>query len=165
VVVVVEGADRQNISCGDTTMIILGILLSVAAIGVLCWLLFNLAVYALPFLAGVILGTWTYHTGAGWLGAILAGLVGAGLTMGIGQALLVFVRPLWARLLIALAFVAPAAIAGYYATHGIVKYTVPSETWQIVFSIIGAVAVGITTFQRVVAMAGAVPSDQGLARA
>jgi hypothetical protein len=163
--VVVEGADRQNISYGDTTMIILGILLSVAAIGVLCWLLFILAVYALPFLAGVTLGTWAYHTGAGWLGAIFVGLVVAGLTLGIGQALLVFVRPLWARLLIALAFVAPAAIAGYYATNGIVKYAVPSETWQIVFSIIGAIAVAVTAFQRVVAMAGAVPSDQGLARA
>ena len=147
-------------------MIILGILLSIAAIGLFCWLLFTLAVYALPFLAGVTVGTWAYHTGAGWLGAILVGLVGAGLTLGIGQVLLIFVRPLWARLMIALAFVTPAAIAGYYATHGIVKYMMPSETRQIVFSIIGAIAVAVTAFQRVVAMtAPPGPSNQSLARA
>ncbi len=146
-------------------MIALGILLSIAAIGVLCWLLFTLAVYALPFLAGVTIGTWAYHTGAGWLGAIVTGLVGAGLTLGIGHILLVIVRPLWARLLIALAFVAPAAIAGYYATYGIVKHTMPSETWQVVFSIIGAVAVGVTAFIRVAGMAATGPSGQGVARA
>ena len=98
-------------------MIILGIVLSFAAIGILCWLLFTLAVFALPFFAGVTAGTWAYDTGAGWLGAILIGMLGAGLTLGVGQLLLGIVRPLWARLLIALAFVAPAAIAGFHATQ------------------------------------------------
>ena len=146
-------------------MIFLGILLSVAAIGFFCWLLFTLAVFALPFFVGVTVGTWAYHTGAGWLGAILIGIVGAGLTFGVGQILLGTVRPLWARLLIALAFVVPAAIAGYHATHGIVKHTMPSETWQLVFSIIGAIAVGVTAFARVAGMAATGQSGQGIARA
>ncbi len=146
-------------------MIFLGILLSIAAIGFFCWLLFTLAVFALPFFAGVTVGTWAYQSGAGWLGAVLVGMVGAGLTLGVGQILLGIVCPLWARLLIALAFVAPAAIAGYHATHGIVKHTMPSETWQLVFSVVGAVAVGITAFARVAGMAATGPSSQGLARA
>lgn len=146
-------------------MLILGIILSFAAIGFFCWLLFTLAVFALPFFAGVSACLWAYHTGAGWLGAIIVGLVGAALTLGIGQFLLIVVQPLWARMLIALAFVAPAALAGYHATHGIVKHTMPSETWQIVFSIIGAVAVGVTAFMRVAAMAATVPPGQRLARA
>lgn len=146
-------------------MIILGILLSIAAVGFFCWLLFALAVFALPFFAGVSTGLWAYHTGAGWLGAIVVGLLGAAPTLGIGQFLLIVVQPLWARLLIALVFVAPAVIAGYHATHGIVKHTMPSEAWQIVFSIVGAVAVGATAFMRVAAMAAAVPSRQRLARA
>ncbi|MBB5373994.1 hypothetical protein [Acidocella aromatica] len=148
-----------------TTMIFLGILLSIAAIGFFCWLLFTLAVFALPFFAGVSAGVWAYHTGAGWLGAILIGIVAAGLTLGVGQVLLMIVRPLWARFLIALVFVAPAVIAGYHATHGIVKHTMPSETWQLIFSIIGAVAVGATTFIRVAGMASTVPPGQRLARA
>lgn len=145
-------------------MIVLGILLSIAAIGFFCWLLFTLAVFALPVFAGVAAGGWAYHTGAGWLGAILIGLVASGLTLGLGQLLLGLVRPLWARLLIALAFVAPAAIAGYHATHGIVKHTMPSETWQLVFSVVGAIAVGVTAFARVTGMAATAPSTQSPAR-
>lgn len=146
-------------------MIFLGILLSIAAICFFCWLLFTLAVFALPFFAGITAGAWAYDTGAGWLGAILIGVVAAGLTLGIGRVLLGIVRPLWARMLIALAFVAPAAIAGYHATHGIVKHTMPSETWQLVLSVIGAIAVGITAFARVTAMASTGPTGQHPAQA
>ena len=133
-------------------MIFIGILLSIAAIGFFCWLLFTLAVFAVPFFAGVTAGMWAYDTGAGWLGAFLVGALAAGLTFGIGQLLLVYIRPLWARTLVALAFVAPAAIAGYHATHGIVKHTMPSEGWQVAFSVIGAVAVGLTALMRLAAM-------------
>jgi len=147
-----------------TTMIFLGILISLAAIGFFCWLLFMLAVFALPFFAGLSAGVWAYHTGAGWLGAIVVGVVVGSLTLGVGQFLLLMVRPMWVKLAIALVFVAPAAIAGYHAVHGIVKHAMPSETWQIVFSIIGAVAVGITAFLRMASMATADHSGRGLAR-
>lgn len=145
-------------------MIVLGILVSIAAIGTMCWLLFNLAVVALPFFIGLNAGTWAYGTGSGWLGAILVGLVAAGLTLAVGQGLLMLIRPIWARLLIALAFVAPAGVAGFYATLGIVKHTMPSETWQIIFSAIGAAAVGVTAFLRVAGMAATGPVDGSLAR-
>jgi hypothetical protein len=102
-VVVVEEAHPSD-TYGDTTMIFIGILLSMAAIGFLCWLLFTLAVFALPFFAGVTAGTWAYGTGAGWLGAIVVGVVAAGLTFGAGQLLLAIIRPTWAHLLIAAAF-------------------------------------------------------------
>ena len=134
-------------------MIFLGILLGLAAIVLFCWLLFTLAVFALPFFAAVSAGTWAYQTGGGWLGAIVVGLIAGGITLGIGQVLLVIVRPMWARLLIALAFVAPAVFAGYHVTYGIAKLAMPSETWQIVFSIIGAIAIGVTTLLRVAASA------------
>ena len=145
-------------------MIILGILVSIAAIGTMCWLLFNLAVFALPFLIGLNAGIWAYGTGAGWLGGIVVGLLVAGLTLAIGQGLLMLVRPIWARLLIALAFVAPAALAGFYATLGIVKHMMPSETWQFMFAVIGAIAVGVTAFLRVAGMAATGPAGGNLAR-
>lgn len=146
-------------------MMFLGILLSIAAIGFFCWLLFTLAIFALPVFAGLGVATWAYHTGAGWLGAILVGIVAGGLTLGIGQFLLAIVRPMWAKLTIAAIFVAPAVFAGYHAVHGIVKHTMPSETWQIVFSVVGAIAVGITAFLRIAGMAAPVPANQRLARA
>ncbi|MFG1230587.1 hypothetical protein [Xanthobacter wiegelii] len=145
-------------------MIFLGILLGLAAIVLFCWLLFTLAVFALPFFAAVSASTWAYHTGAGGLGAIVVGLIAGGTTLGIGQVLFAVVRPMWARLVVALAFVAPAAFVGYHATYGIAKLAMPSETWQIVFSIIGAIAIGITTLLRVAGMAAAGPSSRDLAQ-
>jgi len=164
-VVVVEARPSKLYRTENTTMIFLGILFSIVAIGGLCWLLFTLAVFALPFFAGVSAGTWAYQTGAGWLGAIVIGFVTAALTLGLGQFMLVFVRPIWIRLAIAIAFVAPAALAGYHATHGIVKHTMPSDTWQIIFSVIGAIAVGVTALIRVTAMTAAGPTGQNVARA
>jgi hypothetical protein len=145
-------------------MIFLGILLSIAAIGFLCWLLFTLAVFALPAFAGVTAGLWAYHGGAGWLGGIFVGALSAGLTFGIGQLLLVFAKPLWLRVAVALVFVAPAAIAGFHATHGIVKHTMPSETWQTVFSVIGAIAIGITALTRLATTAPPELAGQSVAR-
>ena len=51
-------------------MIIVGIILSVFGIGFFCWLLFTLAVYALPFFAGVTAALAAYHSGSGVIGAI-----------------------------------------------------------------------------------------------
>ncbi|MBD8907034.1 hypothetical protein [Methylorubrum zatmanii] len=147
-------------------MIILAILASLAAIGVLCWLLFTLAVFALPVFVGATVGVWAHGTGAGVAGAILVGLVAAAATLAVGQLVIMFVRHVWLKLIVAIAFVAPAALAGFHATHGIVKHLMPSEAWQITFSVIGAIAVGITALVRVAGMATApAPSGQGLARA
>lgn len=147
-------------------MIILGVLASLAAIGLLCWLLFALAVFALPAFVGVTAGAWAHGTGAGIPGAVLIGVVVAALTLAAGHLLIAFVRPMWLKLIVALAFVAPAAIAGFHATHGIVTHLMPSEEWQITFSVIGAIAVGITAFVRVAGMAAAPdPSGRNLARA
>lgn len=134
-------------------MIVLGILASFAAIAAMCWLLFNLAVFALPFLVGLHTGMWAYGTGAGWLGAILVGGFAAGLTLAIGQALIMLVRPLWARFAIALIFVVPAALAGFYVTLGITRAMMPSETWQMIFAVISAGAVGVSAFLRIAGMA------------
>lgn len=146
-------------------MIVLSILGSLAAIGVLCWLLFTLAAFALPFFMGVTAGTWAHGTGAGWLGAIIVGLLAAGGTFAIGQLLLVVARPLWLKFLVVLAFVAPAVAAGYAATHGIVKHTMPSETWQLIFSGAGALAVGIVAFIRLTTLFSPGGSSRGSAGA
>ena len=56
-------------------MIIIGILLNIAGLGVVCWALFTLAVYALPFFVGMTAGMYTYRTGIGPIGAIAVGFV------------------------------------------------------------------------------------------
>jgi hypothetical protein len=146
-------------------MIIIAILISLAAIVALCWLLFNIAVFALPFFVGIAVGTWAHETGAGIPGAIVVSAIAAALTFGLFQVLLLVARPTWIKLLVILAFVAPATVAGYHATLSIVKLTMPSDTWQITFAIVGAVAVGITAFMRLTRMAPPGPAGHGAAGA
>lgn len=86
-------------------------------------------------------------------------------TLAAGLLFTAFGRPIWLKLVVAAAFVAPAALAGFHVTHGIVEPLMPSDAWQITFSVIGAIAVGITAFVRVVGMAMApARSGQDLAR-
>ena len=47
--VVVEGATVTPLQHGATTMLALGLLLNTVGLGVICWLMFTLAVYVLPF--------------------------------------------------------------------------------------------------------------------
>ena len=46
--VVVEGATVTPLQHGATTMLALGLLLNTVGVGVICWLMFTLAVYILP---------------------------------------------------------------------------------------------------------------------
>ena len=140
-------------------MTFLPILLAITAILMLCWLLFTLAVYALPLFMGVTAGMFAYDTGAGWPGAILIGAIAAATTLVAGNLLFTSARHPFARLAVALLFVTPATVAGYYATHGIVRHTAPSEAWQLAFSIIGAIAVGGTAFVRVTQLSAARQPD------
>ena len=145
-------------------MIVLGPLLVLSAIGFFCWLLFTLAAFALPFFVGLTVGTWAFHTGAGALGGIIVGAIAGGATFGLGQIALAFLPSSWLRLLIILLFVAPATVAGYNATYGIAQIAMPSATWQMVFSVIGAIAVSVTTFVRFTGMAAPARAGRGVAR-
>jgi len=145
-------------------MIVFGPLLVIVGIGFFCWLPFNLAVFALPLFAGLTIGIWAFHTGAGVLGGIVVGVVAGGMTFGLGQVALALVPWTWLRLLIILLYVAPASVAGYSATHGIAQMAMPSPTWQTIFAVIGAIAVSVTAFVRFTGMAASGPAGQGLAR-
>jgi hypothetical protein len=157
--------DRSTLLTETTAMIIIGILASLAGIAVLCWLLFNLAVFALPLFAGVTVVLWAHSTGAGVPGAVIFGGLAAVATFGLFQFLLLVLRPAWLKFVVLALFVAPAAIAGYHATLGIVKLTMPSDIWQVIFASLGAIAVGITAFMRLAMMAPPAPGRPGMARA
>jgi len=58
-VVVVEGATVTPFVTEATTMLVIGLILSVFGIGLFCWLIFMLAVYALPFF---VLCGWPHKT-------------------------------------------------------------------------------------------------------
>jgi len=145
-------------------MIVFGPILVLTAIAFSCWLLFALAVFALPLFVALTVGFWAFHAGAGALGAIIVGLIAGGGFYALGQIALAFVTSTGPRLAIILLFVAPAAVAGYNATLGIAQMAMPSAVWQIAFSLIGAVATGVTALLRFTGMAPPGPSPRDFAR-
>ena len=114
--VVVEGATLATFVKGPITMIIIGVLLNIVGLGIFCWVLFTLAVYALPFFAGVTAGIYSFQVGAGPFGAIVIGFAAAGLTPAAGQYAFSVARSRFVRLVIVLLFAVPAARAGYDVT-------------------------------------------------
>ena len=129
-------------------MLALGIILSFFSLGVFCWLLFTLAIYALPFFAGFTVAFAAFHSGAGVIGAFLVGCLASGATLAIGQIAFATIRSPLIRCAIALFYAVPATIAGYHATLGLAQIGMPSPAWQEVFALAGAVFIGCTAWAR-----------------
>jgi hypothetical protein len=139
-------------------MIVIGIIFSFVSLGFLCWLLFTLAVHALPFFVGITAGIAAYQTSSGEFGAFLVGLIAGALTLAAGQIAVASFRSPVIRTAIALVFAVPAAMAGYHAALGLAQLGVPAELWQRAFALAGAVAVGATAWT---GLALSSPPDMG----
>ena len=128
-------------------MTILAIVIGLVGLG---WLVFNLAVHAVPVFAGVTAGLFGYRTGAGPVGAV-AIAAGAGVvTLVISQFIFAIIRSPLLKNLVAAAFTLPAAIVGYHLVLGLSTLGTPSATWQHLFAVIGAAVVGATAWARFV---------------
>jgi hypothetical protein len=154
-VVVVE-AQPFRFATECSTMIILGIVMLIVALGAMCWLLFNLAVFALPLFAGVSVGLAAMNSGAGPIGGILVGLLAGAATLTAGQLVFTLAPSAPVRLAVAALFAAPAAVAGYHATHGLAAIAVPADGWRHAFAIVGAIVIGLTALARL-----SLPYDPG----
>src|SRR5258708_32795936 len=99
-------------------MIVIGIILSFISLGFLCWLLFALAVQALPVFVGLAAGLAAYHSGSGEFGAFLVGLIAGALTLAAGRVAVAAVRSPVIRTASTLAFARTAALAGAHLRLG-----------------------------------------------
>ncbi len=133
-------------------MIATGILLSIVGLGFFCWLLFTLAIYALPSFAGLAGGLAAFHSGAGAVGAITVGLLVGGAILALGQVVFAATRmPL--RAIVGLVYAVPAAVVGYQASFALAGLGMPGSVWQGAFAVIGAVVSGCTAFSRLALLA------------
>src|SRR6266702_2958528 len=115
----VEGIPRaasRNPGCAHPgsiwrRLMIAGILLCIAALGALCVLLYNFAVYMLPAYVGLAIAFWAIHTGAGVIGGIAVGLFTGGAVFGVGHVAFTMTRSHIVRWLIAIGFAFPATLA------------------------------------------------------
>ena len=142
----------------------LAIVLGVFGLGFFCWLLFTLAIYALPFLAGMTAGLAAFHSGAGVIGALIVGLLAGGATLALGQLAVASTRTPLIRAVIGLLYSVPAAIAGYQVSFALADIGMPGSGWQTTFAVIGAVVSGCTAFSRL-ALWVPPPDRRGLADA
>jgi hypothetical protein len=97
----------------ETIMIAAVMLMSVALVGILCVVAYTLATYALPVMLGFAAARLAYHTGSGLIGACFIGLIAAAAAFGAFSVLFATLRSPILRLIVALVFAAPAAIASY----------------------------------------------------
>ena len=144
-------------------MIILGVLLSAAGLGVFCWALFNLAVFALPLFAGLSAGFAALHTGAGPLTAICVGFVAGVLTWILGQGVFTLAKSPTVRIALALLFAIPAAVAGYSIALHLSGLGAPAEPWRQAFALIGGAVVMATVLVRLMTPAGSTGAHGALA--
>jgi hypothetical protein len=155
--------DRYAFAYGATTMLALGLVLNTVGIGLFCWLIFTLAVYALPFFVAVSVGIMAFHSGAGVLGAPLAGIAAGGVTLAAGRTAFAIARFPILRAAIAAIFAVPAAIAGYHVVFAMSQLGMPSLAWREVLACLGAVFIGGTAWTRLTVFAEPRPLETGRA--
>lgn len=132
----------------------LSVLLSVVGLGFLCWLLFSLAVYALPFFVAVTVGYYAFDAGAGPIGAIAVALFAGAVALILGQIAFATIRSPTIRLAIGALYALPAGLAGFHAVKGLSETGGAGETWTLVFASTGAIIVGATAWVRIASLAG-----------
>ena len=139
-------------------MIIIGIVLSFIGLGYLCWLIFALAVNALPLFAGVTAALAAYQSNSGPIAAIAVAAIVSVIILLAGQIAFRTLRSTPVRAVIALLFAVPAAVAGYHAAHGLAHIVVPIEGWRQTMAIAGAIMVATIAWARISLSA---PNDGG----
>ena len=124
-------------------------LFALFGLGALCWILFNLAVYALPFAIGLTSGMYLFETGQGVFLSIIAGLFIGGFVAALGE--FAFDRIRWAplKLAIGLIYAVPAGIAGFHAAKGFAEFGSAGSVTITILSWFGALVVGGTAWARV----------------
>ncbi|MDF0492715.1 hypothetical protein [Bradyrhizobium yuanmingense] len=142
-------------------MLALGLVLNTLGIGLFCWAIFALAVYALPFFVALSIGMTAFQGGAGLIGALLIATAGGALTLVLGQVAFAATRSFALRLAIATAFAAPAAVAGYHVVFALSHIGVPSLAWREVFACFGAVCIGVASWTRLMVLAKPRPFEPG----
>jgi hypothetical protein len=144
-------------------MLALGLPLNFAGIGLFCWLIFTLAVHALPFFVALNVFMMALHSGAGVLGAPLVAIAAGGMMLAIGQTAFAMIRSVIIRAIIAALFAAPATLAGYQVVFAMSQIGVPSLAWREIFACISAVFVGGTAWTRLTIFTETRPLNSGRA--
>ncbi|WP_445219667.1 hypothetical protein ACKWRH_05730 [Bradyrhizobium sp. Pa8] len=151
-VVVVEGALRTSLS-GTTTVFALGLALNLVGLGLLFWLTFALAVYALPFFVAVSAAAMALERGAGMTVSLIVAIIGAAVTLAMSQFAHSMARLIILRGMIGAVFAIPAGIAGYHVMLALSQLSVSSPFWREVFACVGAIFIAWKAWTQITVLA------------
>lgn len=126
--------------------------LSIVGLGIICWVLFTLAVYALPFFVAITVGHYAYTADVGLVGAIAAAFFAGAATLILGQIAFATIRSTPIRLALGALYALPAGIAGFHAVKGLSGLGGADEAWTLAFATVGAIIIGVTAWARVAAL-------------
>lgn len=155
----IKGATRRStegtnlgFTTEEGTAMIIAIATIALLIGLLSILAYWLAIYALPFMIGLAVARFAYETGAGPVGAGVAGLLAAVGSMVLLILALAVLKSSLLRLTMVFIFIIPAMIAGYALVNGLTHELVPSAIWRQVFGIAGGILIGLSALARLTAI-------------
>lgn len=124
------------------------IVLAVLLTATMVILAYRLAAYTLPTLLGFGVARLADATGAGWVGAGIAGVLAGMLSFYVFAVLFATARTPTVRAVVALIFVAPAVAAGYMLAYGLTEGAVPSSIWRLALCFAAGAFVGSSAFAR-----------------
>ncbi|OAN70148.1 hypothetical protein A8B78_20980 [Jannaschia sp. EhC01] len=129
-------------------------------LGVLGWVAFNLAVYALHFAIGLTSGFYLYETGNGVFLSILVGVLFGGIAVVLGELTFERVRFPILRMVIGLIYAVPAGIAGFHAAKGLASFGGTGNLTITLLSWLGALIIGGTAWARMFCRSEVDPFDR-----
>ncbi len=83
-----------------------------------------------------------------WLGALLAGVIAAALTLGLAQRIFAATHSPASRALIASVYTVPAVVAGYHAALGLSRLTATSSVWRQALHVFAKVQSALTDWRQ-----------------
>jgi hypothetical protein len=133
----------------EESHMLLSTLLSIFGLGALCWMIFNLTIYAMPFAIALTSGLYLYEAGQGVVLSLIVSLSLGCFVAVLGNLAFERIRFAPLKLAIGLVYAVPAAIAGFHAAMGFAEFG-NANGWTIsILSWLGAILVGGTAWARV----------------
>lgn len=127
----------------------LSVILSILGVGFTLYVLFALAVHALPFFVAVTVGMQLYDSEIGLLAALVSAFLAGIATLVMGKVAFATIRTTQIRLAIGALYAAPAGVAGYHASESLFEIGGADKNSGLVFAWIGAVVVGGMAWARI----------------
>lgn len=139
-------------------------LISLVALLAFCALLYFCAVYIVPFAVGIWVAFWAIHAGSGEIGGFAIGAVGGIALFLIGKVIFQTSRSPAVRLLIAMAFAIPAAIAGFSIVQQLWPLVMTQTDWRYIVGVVAATTTATNVIVRLGGFEGGPSSASRLLR-